>query len=57
MRKGYHERCCEAQPNQRLPGREAPSQGKATGAVRPTHDAYQGERKEQADPSHRKPAQ
>lgn len=44
--------------NIRMPGRiESPSQGKRDGAVRPTEDAYQGPRTEQADPSARKPAQ
>ena len=48
---------CEAQPNQRIPAMQSPSQGKSTGAVRKSHDAYQGDRREQADPSPRKPAQ
>jgi hypothetical protein len=48
---------CRPAHTQKLPGREAPSQGKSTGAVRSSHDAYQGERKEQADPAPRKPAQ
>jgi hypothetical protein len=42
----------------RLPGNlTAPSSGKSVGAVRSTKDAYQGERKEKADPSERKPVQ
>ncbi len=51
------DQCCTPQSTQRLPGIQAPSQGKAKGAVRPTWDAYQGPRSEQADPSPRKPAQ
>jgi hypothetical protein len=39
-----------AQPNQRLPkghfDSDGRSEGKSTGPVRPTHDAYQGPRSE-----------
>ncbi len=51
------DKCCTPAHSQRLPNREAPSQGKATGAVRKEWDAYQGPRGEQADPSPRKPGQ
>lgn len=51
------DQCCTPAANQKLPHREAPSQGKQTGAVRPAYDAYQGARGEQADPSPRKPGQ
>ncbi len=51
------DQCCTPQATQKLPGREAPSQGKQTGAVRPSWDAYQGARGEKADPSARKPGQ
>ncbi len=49
---------CKPAANIRMPsGVQSPSQGKQTGAVRPTCDAEQGPRSEQADPSPRKPAQ
>lgn len=54
MAKAEQGRCAASQ---KLPGVQSPSQGMAKGKVRPTWDAYQGSRKESADPSPRKPGQ
>lgn len=49
-----------SKPNQKLPSHadnEGRRDGERSGAVRPTHNAYQGPREKEADSSPRKPGQ